>query len=285
MEAALHLAKRPQNIVDLERRVTDDLRSEIRSFVLAVRVATDFDEVVVGNWCDQLVVDLDDCVPQTPESSERAKNAIELLKRDFASAVVRPRAYQYLLRLWLSTIVALVAVYLFTGEYSVFALCDSPRAGHAIQDFCQATHGHFYGYISFRYAAFGVLIGTALLGSLSMAQGRSINSDGDTLLTRPMLRVVVALAIAYVLAALVASGKLSLNLLGFKIESDVLTRIIDGREVKQQGFRDAAALLVIGISAAFATEVYLSRFVEALRGGAQSIFPTPPNGDEAPTPN
>jgi hypothetical protein len=256
-------AGRSATLAALERAAPSELRAAIRSFILGVRLATDSNESTVGVWSDRLASDLADVDVTRPESVSSALRAIELLKTDFVALVVRPLTYRKLLHLWVYTIVAIVAAYGLMGDPSIFSLCARYIDGENI---CGAIHGHFFGYIAFRYAAFGVLIGTALFGSFSSARARFADPSGvGDLLTRPILRVVLSLAIAYVLALLVASGKLSFDILGFKVG-------IDRDKFGNQGFRDAAALFVIGISAAMAADVYLNRIVEALRKSANSVL-------------
>ncbi|MGI8569337.1 MAG: hypothetical protein ACR2KT_09865 [Methylocella sp.] len=281
-------AVRSQAIEALERAAPDELRAAIRSFALGVRLATDSNESTVAVWNDRLASDLADVDVMRPESVSRALRAIELLKKDFVVLVIRPKNYRELLRLWLYTMGAIMVASLLIGDQSILSECqnlstlstrsDPPSAGESLFDvvahFCGVTHGHFFGYIAFRYAAYGVLMGTALFGSLSSAQARFADPAAvGGLLTRPILRVVLSLAIAYILALLVASGKLSFDILGFNINHD-----LDSGD--HQGFRDPTSLFAIGMSAAMAADVYLNRIAEALRKSAKSFLGTSPQADK-----
>lgn len=268
-DEASSLAERPANVEALERVVPDEVRDAIRCFLLGVHLATGSDKNQVAAWSDRLVADLGHLDFSRSEAVASSQRTIELLERDFASLVIRPRSYQYLLRLWLWTMLAILVAYVLMGEQSAFSVCERYVPFELIKGLCGDTHGHFFGYIAFRYAAFGVLMGAALFGSLSSARTRFTDPDSDEgVLARPVMRVVVSLAIAYILALLVASGKLGFDLLGFKVDRD----IIFTNNVRQQGFRDAGALFAIGISAAIATEVYLNRIVAAMRNTANSVL-------------
>lgn len=277
-EASDNPAERPANIEALERIAPDEVRDAIRTFLLGVRLAAGSDKSQVAAWSDRLVADLAHLDLSRPESIPSSKKAIELIERDFVSLVIRPRSYRYLLRLWGYTILAIVVAYVLMGDRGLFLVCMEkiPNSGWllgVVKNVCGDTHGHFYGYIAFRYAVFGVLMGAALFGSMRSAETRFTDLESDeSVLIRPVTRVIVSLAIAYLLALFVASGKLSFNLLGFKVHNDFKQAIEHCKPVLQPGFRDSAALFAIGISAAIATEIYLNRIVAAMRSSAESAF-------------
>lgn len=294
----------------LERVVPDEVREAMRSFLLGVQVFAEKNDNIVSAWRIRLEEQLEGATSSDPETVSRAKQTIALLKREFEWLEIRPRVYNYLLRMWLGTIFAIFVTYVLVGEGTLLGECASSGTGDPslVGDLCKATYGHLVGYIAFRYAIFGVLLGTALLGSFNIARARFAAFDNeDTLLSKPVLRGIVAIAIAYVLSHFVASGKLGVNMLGFEISQDFHSswdcprkegdhcgsppKGFEGTdkptekeeagatyccfELRQAGFRDAAALFAIGISAAIATEVYLRRILEALRGAAESTFRDP----------
>ena len=202
-----------------------------------------------GVWQDRLASDLANVDVARPESVTSALQAIELLKTDFVALVIRPKKYRQLLWLWVYTIVVVVVTYSLIGDESILSWCARNAHLGLISSLCNDTQGHLVRYIAFRYAAFGVLIGAALFGSLSSARAGFADPDAaGGMLTRPILRVVLSLAIAYVAAMLVASGKLSFNILGPDVSQDWLVP----ETKKDPGFRNAAALFGIGISAAIA---------------------------------
>jgi hypothetical protein len=291
--------------IEALKRAAPDLRDPIDSFLLGIYISSNSDDSTLSAWRSRLEQELQGVSADDPGSIRTATLIIELLKREFAWIVIRPRAYRHLLYLWLGTIVAVVSTYALIGDGGFFDTCSR---WPIVNETCMATYGHFFGYISFRYAAFGVLIGIALLGSSNIAGARfAALDDNETLLSKPPLRAIIASVIAYILCLFIASGKFEINLLGFRVAQDISyetkctdrdvnscgppppgfegTKPIerqgpDGKadccfSIPQPGFRDAVALFAIGISAAIATEIYLHRIVEAMRGAAESAFKPP----------
>ena len=304
-----HPSRRPlsDKIEALEHTIPCDLRDAIRSFLLGIEISSNGDKNSVAAWRTRLEEELEGVSAENPDPISRAKQSIDLLRRDFAWLEIRPRAYRYLLSLWVQTMVAAIVTYALLSQGGLLDTCGSHWGSDVIGQICQATSGHFIGYIAFRYTVFGVLIGTALFGSFNVAATQFADlSNDDTLLSRPPLRIIVALALAYILSLFVASGKLGINILGMQVKQDIYenTRCfektgpkcgatppgfegIDATErpgspnpyccfvLPQPGFRDAAALVAIGLAAAVATEVYLRRLVDAMRGAADAAFTKP----------
>lgn len=260
---------------------SEKVRDAAHSFVLGVKLATDGDSRQTRYWYDRLATDLSGLDPQTPEEQLIAR--IRRLKEDVVVSVIRPANYAKILRLWLWTVLLGILTSLLIGDQSLLTACEGlakgfvaasgPDSNLAIvvgraQEFCGSVQGHFNGYIAFRYAAFGTLLGGALFGSFSTAKAQFV--DGETVgdsLTRPVLRGIIALALAYVLSMLVAGEKLDFDLLGFAIKSD-------RNAAGDPGFRNAISLFVIGLSAAMAADVYLRRLVESFRASAETAFVT-----------
>ena len=228
----------------------DSVRKEARTFELGVGVSSQFSKPIVARWRTRLEEEL-----KSAHSEDDGIARIESLKAEYLATEMRPKQYRSLLGLWGGTFVAGgLLVYFLFGEHSV---CKNLSTA-----FCSEFYGHFFGYIAFRYAMYGVLIGFAL--RISFDEARTSFGKERTVLSRPALSLMLGSVLAYVLARLVAEGKLSLNLFG----------IVLGRTETASGpvFQDSAALLLIGLLAGIASDVLLEKIISNARSAAEEAF-------------
>lgn len=80
--------------------------------------------------------------------------------------------------------------------------------------------------------------------------------------------VLLGSTVAYLLANMVASGNLKFTMFGFAVKSGL-------DAAGDQGFHDAAALLLVGLASSVASDVYVQRLVEVARRSATEFLGTP----------
>ena len=222
-----------------------------RAFQRGVGISSQFREPVMEKWRCRLHDELES-VSSEADGLER----IESLKGEFLQRELGPRRYRSLLILWAATLVlgGLVVAELF-GESSV---CRDVHGG-----FCDEFYGHFIQYIAFRYAMYGALLGFAL--RISLDEADLTFGKPRAFLTRPALSLILGSVLAYLLARLVAEGKLSVNLFGIAIQ-----RGING----QNGpfFTDSGALFLIGLLSGIASDVLLQRVISNAMHASEEVF-------------
>lgn len=241
------------------------VRIEIVRFISVVKIFYGDDQTKIKQWEKKIRDDIEEFNLEYRNSDEKEMLAIiELVKQEFVAHEIGPKTYRYLVWLWIWTLVGcLVAFALFGGDGLLAPFQETKLIG--------AIYGHFYCYIAFYYALVGVLIGNALLVTYRDAKSEFIDlyKKAD-LLARPVLRMVVGFAIAYILARLVAEDLLSFKLLGFEIthtNADVC-----GGSNTASNFQNNGTLFVIGLFASIASDIYLMKLIDSMRRSADSVL-------------
>lgn len=241
-----------------------DVEAAIDAFLVGVAANVDFDPRRSKPWRARVQAEMEEIDWTSEQSRARAMALLEQLKREFVATVVAPDRYASLLRLWLFTLAGMLAVALIIGNGGLLSWCMGPTGSD--EGLCGSLYGHFVGYISFRYVVYGVLMGNALRLSYTRSRATFDGTSIETnLLNRPVLNIILGTTVAYLLATLVASGGLELSVFGFAIKQSM-------NEAHQVGFRDAAALLLVGITASIASDIYVQRLIDGARRTANDFL-------------
>jgi len=227
------------------------VRKAAQAFERGIGVSSRFRDSVMQRWRRRLQDELD-----TAGSEADGLERIESLKIEFFQTEVEPRRYWSLLAVWIGTMVlgGLVVAALF-DERSV---CQGIHGG-----FCDEFYGHFVGYIAFRYAMYGVLIGCAL--RISAVESQIGFGQPRAMLTRPAVGLILGSVLAYLLARLVAEGRFSLNVFGMAIERGM-------NPPNSPFFTDSGALFLLGLMSGIASDVLLQSVVGAAMEAGEEIF-------------
>lgn len=261
----LDIDTKSNSVIDfrtIRQRAPKTVRIAMDDFLLGVAVDSKSNHKIIAEWRDRLMLELKDIHFEEPKSDGNALAAIDQLKKEFIVLVSQKKQYGELLRFWSLTALLCLVVHGLLGESGLLDICKSTPPFSVI-------HGHFFGYISFRYAMYGVLIGNALIFSYRRSAPRfdSRYYFNQSLLKRPILNLIIGFVLTYILARLVAEGSLSVQIFGLAI-----TRQFNGSY--QPGFRDSSALFILGLAAGIAADIFLQRLVSTARKSAESIFGT-----------
>jgi hypothetical protein len=259
---ALEIEGRPLNPAE---NLTNGAQRALEDFLFAVQVFHRRHPSRIGDWDLRLRASIDRIDKATSTGDAHVRRAIDSLRREFIALDVRPRTYVDLMLLWVTTMLLALVVDATTGEQSVFRHCEINSVGY-LQSLCGSIQGHLWGYIAFRYALYGVLIGNALIVSYNRA-AKPLD-ENQSILTRPGLNLVIGSVIAYVLARMVADGTLSFSVLGLTVAHTT-------NDLNNPVFHHSGMLFLIGLSACMASDVYLRRLVGAARRAAASILGEP----------
>lgn len=246
------------------------VRDAVQALLFGVRAGLGFDEARLGQWRERIARDLRGFDWTVPSAEAAALRQIDGLGAEFVCTVVAPKQYRSLLLLWVATLAAMVAVAALLGLNGLLMQCSSDGVfGRTV---CAPIAGHLVSYLYFQYAVYGVLLGTGLRLSYSRSSaGLEAPQARIRLLDRPLLNFILGLTVAYVICNLVACGRLELSLFGFDIKNTITTGP-DG--LPAPVFRDAAALLVVGLASSIASDLYVQRLVEGGRRAAQEFLST-----------
>lgn len=249
---------------EIEKKVPPKLRRNIDSFSRGVGAFCRGDQERKVKWEADLAADLSNIDLTRGEGVADAAESIAYFKQQFLEREVNPDNFRSFVVLWLTTFGLSIAVQLVLGEGGLLDKCSRLATDwSAMINFCSATYGHFYSYISFRYALYGVLIGNALLFTYRKAVMRFDDLIiARNLLARPMANLLVASMLSYAIARLVAEGLVQVKLLGVEIQ----------RATDPYRFDNSGMLFLLGLFAAIASDNYLRRLIEAARRSAEQAF-------------